>query len=259
MKKFLVLAMLLMLTPFLMEKVSAENESKDFVYYSESNKPVFYGSTSIKFELGMVDSFDIDDMRFKIFAKDFEDGDLTSSIEVLSNNVKVDTVGVYSISYKVVDSNSNESRLTVPVEIVSDNNDKFTITRTLYTTPSVWNIALMGSTRGDNHDRQNLGIYLPAGAMVKVKPLQASKNVQLTLLNNDSAKEQNFTINKNSSDYTEAIINKPATTSGRGEAIEGYYSSVPFFRTSVMDRGQALNQTFDLEIEYGLDAKELDF
>lgn len=42
------------------------------------------------------EEFSLNDARFRIFAKDFEDMDLTQKINVTFNNVETSTVGDYS-------------------------------------------------------------------------------------------------------------------------------------------------------------------
>ena len=85
-------------------------------YWSTSNKPIFYGTTKITLKKGIIDKFDVLDTRFRIFAKDFEDGDLTNKI-THSGNVDPNKVGNYQITYRVKDSHNNESIIVVPVEV----------------------------------------------------------------------------------------------------------------------------------------------
>ncbi|EAD7580461.1 DUF5011 domain-containing protein [Listeria monocytogenes] len=53
-------------------------------------------------------------------AMDEEDGDLTSSIQVISNNVNPDKEGIYMVTYKVRDSAGKVVERTISIEVVND-------------------------------------------------------------------------------------------------------------------------------------------
>ena len=125
---------------FATTNIKKENEKKNpESYWSTKNAPLFYGATKITLKKGIIDEFNVLDSRFRIFAKDFEDGDLTPNISS-SGEVKVDEVGDYEIIYSVTDSHNNKTTLTVPVIVTDDENAKITVERTIYTTPSVWSL-----------------------------------------------------------------------------------------------------------------------
>nr|MDE5978046.1 M60 family metallopeptidase [Turicibacter sp.] len=170
-------------------------------YYSTTNAPEFYGTTQITLKVG--DSFDLEDTKYRIYARDFEDGDLTQQIEVKSNDVDTQTVGRYSVVYTVTDSHNNTTEITVPVNISDESTVNPSIQRTLYNLPSVWNMSLVGTHRANSGDRQHLGIFLPQGASVKVKMITGNLDIQLQGLNNDADTEQATQLNK---DKTEQII-----------------------------------------------------
>ena len=109
----------------------ANNEKKNpDSYWSTENAPLFYGATKITIKKGLLSNFDVLDSRFRIFAKDFEDGNLTPNI-ISTNNVNINEVGNYEIIYKVRDSHNNETKLVVPV-IITDNEDiKINVERTI--------------------------------------------------------------------------------------------------------------------------------
>lgn len=91
------------------------------------------------------------------------------------------------------------------------------IIKQLYTLPSVSSIGIAGTNRGNWHDRQNLGIYMRAGASFEIRQTNLSINQNLTLdcLNNDSYTEKSYTIPKNGDWVTITVDN----------------DSVPFIRT----------------------------
>lgn len=89
--------------------------------------------------------------------------------------------------------------------------------KTLYSMPSVSDINITGTYRGNGHDRQNLGIYMKQGASFEIRQTNKKLNQDLTLqcLNNDSQTEKNYTIPKNG-DWVTVTVD---------------YDSVPFIRT----------------------------
>ena len=56
-----------------------------------------------------------------VSASDKEDGDLTSKIEVVENTVNTSKVGNYKVTYKIIDSDNNETTLTIRVKVISKN------------------------------------------------------------------------------------------------------------------------------------------
>ena len=52
-----------------------------------------------------------------VTASDKEDGDLTSKVEVVENTVNTQKVGDYKVTYKVTDSDNNETTLTIKVSV----------------------------------------------------------------------------------------------------------------------------------------------
>ena len=168
-------------------------------YYRKDNSPEFYGLTKAIIHQG--DDFSLDDVRFRLFAKDFEDGDLTSKIEATSN-VDTNKPGEYEINYKVTDSDGNKITLNVPITVVDTSENRY-YERTLYTLPSVWNMSLAGTNRGNNDDRQILGFYMEANSKIYVNRVSGDKNLTLTYLNNDSQTEKgNFTITDEKQEIT---------------------------------------------------------
>lgn len=163
-------------------------------HYSVLNAPSFYGTTSIRIPLNT--NFNADDARFRIFATDFEDGDLTNSISLTDSNVNTAKAGTYSIGYSVTDSHGNRAEIDVPVTVKGDGTTSMVIQRTLYTIKSVRNMDAAGMNRGNYHDRQNLGIYMPEGTSFKIKQVNTAykSNLNLNLFADDSAKESAYTV-----------------------------------------------------------------
>ena len=156
-------------------EISNVTEEKNNIEYNTNYSPEFYGTTNITIRVG--DVLDLKSSYYRILAKDFEDGNITKSIEVISNNVDTANIGIYNISYRVVDSNGNETKIDVPVNVVQSGDRK--IQRTLYVNSGLEEMKESGFNRGNNHDRQNLGIYLPSGTSVIAKQINGSKDLEV--------------------------------------------------------------------------------
>lgn len=208
--------------------------------YSTTNAPIFYGTTAITIDKTFTDTFDIHDSRFRIYARDFEDGDLTQQIEVLSNNVVPNVAGDYQIKYRVCDSHNNKITLTVPVTVTNDSNGKCQIERTLYTVPSIWHLSAVKVLRFHYGDKQNLGIYLPEDTSVKIKVLSADKDIKLTFWGNDSGQESSKNILCSDDDFVEYKNVRNGIS----------YDSIPFAQSVIQDRGIDVNKTYSILLEY---------
>lgn len=218
-------------------------------YWDTKNAPVFYGATKITIKKGIIDQFDVLDTRFRVFAKDFEDGDLTHKI-THSGTVDTNKAGTYSITYKVKDNHNNETTLTVPVIVTEDENAKINVERTLYTLPSVWNIALAGTHRCNSGDRQILGIYMPKESSIKVRALSTNGNMAITFITNDRQKEISQTLSNNGEWLT--LQNK--LNNGTYEA------AVPYIKTAYLNKGDKdLTKTYKIELEYDTSVSELNY
>jgi len=197
-------------------------------YWSTTNAPVFYGTTKITIKRGLIEEFDVNDSRFRIFAKDFEDGDLTPSIS-RAGEVNVNEVGTYEITYTVSDSNKNMTTLTVPVIITDDESVKIDVERTLYTLPSLYAVNLTGITKCD--DSQILGIYIPRDKEIKARVISSDMDITLGFLGTN---ESNTKLHNN----------------GEWATIKGVSDAVPLFYSNVMEKGADINKTFKIELEY---------
>ena len=217
-------------------------------YWSTNNAPLFYGTTKITLRKDILDNFDLLDARFRIFAKDFEDGDLTPQI-THSENVNINEIGNYEIIYKVTDSHHNLSTLTVPVIVTDNENVKINVERTLYTTPSVWNMDLAGFSRCNYGDRQILGVHLAANQSIKARVITSENNINVNFFNNDSYNETSHVL----------------PTTGEWTTLENTkdgigYDAVPLVKTAVLSKANTqINKTFKLELEYDETIKPLNY
>ncbi|EKZ4627443.1 DUF5011 domain-containing protein, partial [Listeria monocytogenes] len=55
-----------------------------------------------------------------VSANDTEDGDVSSHVEVIENNVDTQTPGSYTVTYKVMDSHGKSITKTIHIEVVND-------------------------------------------------------------------------------------------------------------------------------------------
>lgn len=235
---------------FSMKNSNREAEAEVYVsLYSVSQAPIFYGATEITIDKNVTDNFDINDSRFRIFAKDFEDGDVSYKIECLSNNVVANVAGDYEVKYKVVDSHANKSEITVPVHVLDKEEKECKIIRSLYTLPAMSNLTLAGTERCNNGDRQILGIYLPAGASVSIKPVDAEKNLDITFFTNTKPQNSFTTINSSNAEY-QTIQNVASGNS---------YDSVPLITSVRLSEDNVIDRIYKFELKFNDSAKPLDY
>ncbi len=210
-------------------------------YYSVTNPPVLDGTTAITLKTG--EDFNPESAQYRLFANDFEDGDVTSSLKITENTVNTAQAGNYRLSYTVTDSHGNTAQKQVPVTV----GDIKTTQRTLYTLPSVQYMAAVGTNRGNNHDRQNLGIYMPAGSTMRVRQVDSGfgKDLSLTLYADDQEKETNTASQT-------AVYSIPAN--GDWVTLTAAHDSVPLIKTPYEAACQPV-----LEIEWTDTVKPLDY
>ena len=62
------------------------------------------------------------DPKSNVKATDFEDGDLTNKIEIISNNVNTSVLGNYNVTYKVTDSKGLNTTKTITIKVIDYQN-----------------------------------------------------------------------------------------------------------------------------------------
>ena len=224
---------------FAVTKNQTEEKKHPESYWSTKNAPMFYGATKITLQKGIIDEFDVLDARFRIFAKDFEDGELTPYI-IHSGEVKVDEVGEYEITYTVTDSHKNTTTLVVPVIVTENEDTKIKVERTIYTTPSVWNMDLAEFSRCNYGDRQILGVYLSNNQSIKARIVSSESALAVNFFNNDEYTESSMTI---------PTTGEWVTLENRKDGIG--YESVPLLRTKVLSKeNTVINKSYVIELQY---------
>ncbi|MGL5328628.1 MAG: immunoglobulin-like domain-containing protein, partial [Peptostreptococcaceae bacterium] len=89
--------------------------TKDITVVVRSNQAPTINANDVNLKVG--DSFDPLTANNGLVANDQEDGDITSEITVVSNNVDTNTAGVYSVIYQVVDSDGNTTYKEIQVVV----------------------------------------------------------------------------------------------------------------------------------------------
>ena len=242
---FITLTLIILLNSFSNISFSATAKKTNNVkrnsnsYWSLSTAPMFYGATKITIKKGLIDKFDVLDSRFRIFAKDFEDGDLTPKIQY-SGEVNINEVNTYEITYKVTDSHNNTTTLVVPVIVTDDENTKIIVERTLYTTPSVWNMDLAEFSRCNYGDRQMLGVFLKENQSIKARVISSETDFRIDYMNNNSLTESHSNLLKSGDWFT--IENNVNNIS---------YDAVPLLRTPVLSKSNTqINKIYKIELQF---------
>lgn len=137
--------------------------------------PIFYGASSIKISNDLLETFDPYDSRWRVYVKDYEDGDLTHNISLLTNNVNPKVAGEYNVIYSINDSDNNIVNFTQNIEITAEPQQNIEVKRIVYAIPQMKNMKDVGMERGNNADSQNLGIYLPSGTSATIEYIGEDK------------------------------------------------------------------------------------
>ena len=83
-----------------------------YVVYSDYHRPRFMLTTPLVYSLGETVS-----ITGRLQAQDAVDGDITSSIRVLSSDIISSTEGVYNLTLQVINSLGDTAQVTLPVTI----------------------------------------------------------------------------------------------------------------------------------------------
>lgn len=254
MKKFLCYCFSLMLllgavltVPF--SELKSARAEEYVSLYSKTNAPLFYGATKITIDKNVTENFSVKDSRFRIFAKDFEDGDVSPNIECYFNNVQSSVSGNYLLKYRVTDSHGNKSEIEVPVVVQDKEEGECIIQQSVYAIPSMANMQLVGTERCNTGDRQILGIFVPENQNFQIKMIEGDQNLQITFFTNTRAKNSFVSVNCKSTDY-QTIQNT------KGDTVPG---AVPLVTSPRLESATEINRTFKIEVKYNSSVKALDY
>jgi len=198
---------------------------------------VFYGATKVTVPTATAIDLKTNAM-YRIFARCDYDGDISHKITMVSgttgNNWTVIPSGTeQKIKYSV--ENSKGETKTIEVSVIMSGS-LIKIERTVYTLPkaNIDAIQIAGTKRGDNQDRQHLGIFMPRNAKfnlewknygdfvfpggLKVKMYQGHADGNVSGNTNASGLLQNFTHN--------------TTNDTKGSGTNG---GIPFIITPMID------------------------
>lgn len=250
MKRKIVLAVLaasmLFNSGWVMPAQASQTDTSSQLYWSTQSAPVIYGPSKITIPRGT--QYDPMDTRFRVFAKDFEDRDVSQDLSWEGDTVNTDQAGTYTLTYRVTDSHGNQASRDVQIVVTEETEGDILVERIMYTTPSVWNMDLAGFTRNNYGDSQHLGVFMPEGSSLEMRVLSGGTNLNVNCYGNDSHQETSVKIPADGSWTTVSNV-KSGTP----------YASVPLVTTPVMEKGAALNQTYTIEVKYGSDVEELNY
>ena len=189
-------------------------------------KPALSGTTQTWIYEGEI--FDEKESRNRVFADDLEDGDLTFEILESTEKAAMQDPGDYKVTYEVTDRDGNRTQMETLVKVISREDDsEKTIQRKLYTIADAWYLTDISFDRGYYHDRQSLGIWLPAHAALEIRLVNAEefgRNLEIDFMNQDSATESSAVI-----PATGEFVTVQNTFIRDG--VEGSRDSVPFIET----------------------------
>lgn len=226
----------------------ADTDAEPISFYDEGQKPIFYGAAEITLSKNAIAAFDPDDARFRVFAKDYEDGDLTPKIVCKSNTVSPSVPGKYEVSYSVTDSHGNVADLVVPVTVTEEEGSQISVIRSIYAIPAMKNLTLTGTERCNNGDRQILGIFLPADSSAWIRAVDSDKDLQITFFTNTKTQNSFATVSAGSEEYSEIKNLRDGVS----------YDSVPLV-TSPRLSEEKIDKIYRVELRFDASAKPLDY
>jgi len=147
--------------------------------------PYFYGATSITVPIGT--PVDLTTGIFRLMAHDVFDGDITHLLTRSQNIVDTGHAGTTAVHYSV--TNSRGTTTTRTVYVTAEMRNDLVIERVVHSMPHADTLASQssGQSRGNNHCRQHLGIYMPPHSSFQIRfldgPPDTISNVTFTISN----------------------------------------------------------------------------
>lgn len=126
-----------------------------YVVYSDYHRPRFMLTTPLMYSLGETVS-----ITGRLQAQDAVDGDITSSIRVLSSDIISSTEGVYNLTLQVINSLGDTAQVTLPVTIRAEADGDSAVKLRRY---------LVYVGLGDNFEPRNYIEYVSAGSVSDVR------------------------------------------------------------------------------------------
>ena len=211
------------------QKAAESTAEENVNAFDAYRKPALSGAMKTWVYQG--ERFDYESSKNQVFADDQEDGDLTKSI-LQEGKIDTSKTGEQTITYSVTDSDGNTSTMMMTVDVLPKDADasRKNLKRKLYTLPSAKHLSDIGFNRGYNHDRQNLGFWLPKGAPMKIRlvnPEEFKGELRLKLLNNSAWTEKLTVLNANGEPDGNGIkdsVNIP--TDGSWVTVKNYHQKI---------------------------------
>lgn len=154
--------------------------------------------------------------------------------ESVEPHINIDNADIFDVVNES-ESNTYNYNETSNINKVSDLTPGY-VSKTLYLVENFDHLSKVGLNRGNNHDRQHLGIYVKANSSIRIrqKNLNYKKDLSLSFYNNDRSKVTEGNIPKSGN---WVYINSPSV------------DSVPFIKTHVKDANNFNNEFPEIEYE----------
>lgn len=213
----LAVAMALSLLPAGVDANAAELPENDTENSFDAYRKPFLSGT-LKTWIYQGEEFDYESSRNQVFADDQEDGDLTRDI-VQEGSIDTSELGDQTVTYRVTDSDGRTAEHTLTVSVLAkddstqEDTSKKNIQRILYTLPPANHLTDIGFNRGYYHDRQNLGLWLPADEKLKLRLVnheEFDKELNLKLLHTDGNTEKLSVMNGEAESDPQDSVQIPA-------------------------------------------------
>lgn len=212
--------------------------------------------------------------KYRVWADDFEDGDITNQIKVVSidgkdpeqmitKEGKVHPLkeGKHQIHYQVMDKDHNISEFTTEIDVLSTPHSKSIledeIVKSVLKKPKAEYTDKVGMKRGDEGDRQLVGVQLEPGQSIEAKVLE-DEELQLNLLTEDRKKDVYEKVN--GTEYKKFSPKEAKFELVYGRTSSSDTTAVPFINTPRYDAKDGIqNQTVDVHYKIGHDIRTVPY
>jgi hypothetical protein len=206
---------------------------------SYANAPYFHGVIRITVPAGTI--VNLRAGLYRTLAHDVYDGDITRHIVMPANtSITSNTAVTYSVT------NSRGQTATQQVQITFSGSS-FVVERRIFSLPRADTEAseIADMRRGNNHDAQHLGIYMPPNSAFQARILSGPVNQDLTLTAYTGIAGQNISTTLNRSG-TQTAVSHGGGVIGHGQTVSAM-GRVPMIKTPKNDTGHSVVElTFNL-------------
>ncbi|MDR1950636.1 MAG: M60 family metallopeptidase, partial [Bacteroidales bacterium] len=209
----------------------------------------FYGATKITVPNGTASINLKTTTMYRIFARDEVDGDISHKITIDGGNWTATVPS--TVTYRITNSKGQETTRQVSISASGNN---AVVERTLYTLSRTALQAIQsgGMMRGDNHDRQHLGVFMPAGATLRVRRVStgATSNWNVKVAQGRSGKDLDLNLSGSGTSSSWQTVSASSGTSERG--------GIPMIRTPRTEEVSSQGGTV-IEVEISGNVTDLNY